>query len=50
MSYIIGYSMPDTVFAYILNIWLIKTFSSYTQLNDQAVLFLKNQFSVNQQS
>ena len=41
----VGYLMPTPVFTYILNIWFINTFSTYTLLNDQSVLFLRIQFS-----
>ena len=37
-STIVGYLIPNTVFAYILKICFVNT-CTYTQLNDQTVLF-----------
>ena len=39
--------MPNSVFTYILNIWSLNKFCRCTQLNDQTVLFLTIQFSIN---
>ena len=39
--------MPNPVFTYILNIWFVNTFCTYTQLNDQIVLFLSIQSCIN---
>ena len=50
MSTIVGYLMPNSVFTYVLNIWSVNTFCSYTHLNDQTVLFLTIQLSISQQS
>ena len=38
--------MPSSVCTYILNTWFVNTFWSYTQLNDQTILFLTIQFSI----
>ena len=46
ISTIVCYLMPNSAFIYILNIWFVNTFNSYTQLNDQIVLFVTIQFSV----
>ena len=35
---------------YIKYSWFVNIFCRYTQLNDQTVLFLTNQFSISQQS
>ena len=45
-----GYLMPNPVFTYILYIRSINTFSWYTQLNKQTVLFTTIEFSVSQRS
>ena len=50
ISTIVGYLMPNPVFAYILNTWVVNIFCRYTQLNDPTVLFLTIQFSISQQS
>ena len=50
MATIVGCLMENPVFAHILNIWFVNTFSKYPQLNDPTVLFLTIQFSIGQQS
>ena len=45
ISTIVGYVMPNPVFTYMLNMWYVNRFCSYTQLNDQTI-----QFSISQQS
>ena len=50
ISTIVGYLMPNPVFTYILNIWFVKIFCIYSQLNDQTVLFTAIQFRTPQQS
>ena len=50
ISTIVDYSMPNSLFTYILNIWFVNTFCRYTQLNGQTVLFLTIQFSISEQS
>ena len=50
ISTIVGYLMPNPVFTSKINIWLVNIFCKYIQLNGQTVLFLINQFSINQQS
>ena len=47
---IVGYLMPNSVFTYVFNKWLVNTFRRYTQLNDQTVLFVTIQFSICKQS
>ena len=49
-STIVGYLMPNPIFTYILDVWFVNTFWRYTQLNDQTVLFLINQFSISQKN
>ena len=49
-SNVIGYLMTNLVFTYISNIWFVNTFSRYTQLKGQTVLFLTIQFTIYQQS
>ena len=46
--HLFGYLMPNPIFTNILDIWFVKTFCSYTQLNDQTVLFLRIQINENQ--
>ena len=49
ISTIVGYLMPNSVFAYISNLWFVNTFFGCTQLNGQIVLFPIHQFSISQQ-
>ena len=49
-STIVAYSTPNSAFTCILNLWFVNTFSWYTQLNEQTVLFPTIQFSISQQS
>ena len=46
ISTVVGYFMPNPIFTYVLNIWFVNPFCRYTQLIDQTVLFLTNQFSI----
>ena len=50
ISTIVGYLTLNPVFTYLFDIWIVNTFCRYTQLKDQAVLFLTIQFSISQQS
>ena len=43
---IVCYLMPNSVYTYISNAWFVNTFSRYTQLNYQTVLFQAIQFSI----
>ena len=46
ISTIVGYLIPNPIFTYILNIWLVNIFCRLKKLNDQMVLFLTIQFSI----
>ena len=50
ISTLVYYLIPNPVFTYILKVWFVNIFCRDTYLNDQTVLFLTIQFSVNQQS
>ena len=43
---IVGYLMSNPVFTYISNTWFVNKFCTYTQLNDQTVLFQTIQFNI----
>ena len=46
ISNIVGYLIPNPFFIYVLDICYVNTFGRYMQINDQAVLFLTNPFSI----
>ena len=50
ISTIVGYSKPNHVFTYVINVWFVYTFCRYTELNDRTVPFLKVKFSPSQQN
>ena len=50
ISTIVGYLMPNPVFAYMLNTGFINTFCRYIKFNYQTVLFLTIQFNISHYS